>query len=226
MAESIRNLRTSILLANVDSPPKVVVFTSSVPEEGKSLTTLLLGMVAAQMGKRVILIDADIRRRTLHRSLQIKSSPGLLSLLNGSVRKQDAIKVDEKSNLHALPIERTRASAPDLLASEAFSKMIDDFRQDYDLILIDAPPVLPVSDARILAKLSDALVFVVKWNDTPRDIVRHGLSSLTNIGVHISGLVLTQVDREKQRKYGYGYLGNYGYGSYKYYKKADRYYTK
>lgn len=225
IAEAVRNLRTSILLANVDNPPKVVVFTSSVPEEGKSLTILLLGMVAAQMGKRVILIDADIRRRTLHRSLQIKSNPGLIALLNGSARKEDAIKIDEKSNLHALPVEKTRVSPPDLLASEAFSGMIADFKEDYDLILIDAPPVLPVSDARILAKLTDALVYIVKWNDTPRDIVRHGLSALTSIGIHISGLVLTQVDREKQKKYGFGYHGYYGYGSYKYYKKADRYYT-
>lgn len=225
MAEAIRNLRTSILMANVDKPPKVIVFTSSVPEEGKSLTTLLLGKVSAQMGKRVILIDADIRRRTLHNSLKIKSKPGLLALLRGEVRKQEAIKVDENSGLHALPVEETRASPPDLLASEAFVRMIENFKDDYDLILIDAPPVLPVPDARILAKLADALVYIVKWNDTPRDIVRHGLSSLTSIGVHISGLVFTQVDREKQQKYGYGYLGDYGYRSHKYYKKSDRYYT-
>jgi len=220
LAEAVRNLRTSILLANVDSPPKVVAFTSSVPEEGKSLTILLLGTVAAQMGKRVILIDADIRRRTLHKSLNIKSNLGLIALLNGTATKEEVIKIDKKSNLHALPVENTRASAPDLLASEAFSRMIEDFREDYDLILIDAPPVLPVADARILGKLTDALVFVVKWNATPRDIVRHGLSALTSIGIHISGIVLTQVDREKQQRYGYGY----GYGSYRYYKKSDRYY--
>ena len=225
MAEAVRNLRTSILLANVDQPPKVIVVTSSVPEEGKSLTTLLLGLVTAQMGKRAILIDADLRRRTLHNTLNVKSDPGLIALLNGSARLEDAVRIDEKSGLHALPVERTKVSAPDLLASESFSNMIKDLRNHYDLILLDAPPVLPVTDARILAKMADALIYVVKWNDTPRDIVIHGLSSLKGIGVHISGLVMTQVDRDQQKKYGYGYYGNYGYGSYKYYKKSDRYYT-
>ena len=225
MAEAVRNLRTSILLANVDQPPKVVVVTSSVPEEGKSLTTLLLGLVTAQMGKRAILIDADLRRRTLHHSLKVKSVPGLIALLNGSARLEDAVRIDEKSGLHALPVERTKVSAPDLLASEAFSNMIKDLRDHYDLILLDAPPVLPVTDARILAKMADALIYVVKWNDTPRDIVNHGLSSLKGIGIHISGLVMTQVDRDKQKKHGYGYYGGYRYGSYKYYKKSNRYYV-
>ena len=219
LAEAVRNLRTSILLANVDQPPKVIVVTSSVPEEGKSLTTLLLGLVTAQMGKKAILIDADLRRRTLHHTMGVKPVPGLINLLDGAVPLEEAVRIDEKSGLHLLTVEKTRVSPPDLLSSEAFMNLIKKLREEYDLVLLDAPPVLPVTDSRILAKMADALVYVVRWNDTPRDIVRHGLSELTSIGIHINGLVMTQVDRDKQNKYGYGY------GSYKYYKKSDRYYT-
>lgn len=222
LAEAIRNLRTSILLANVDTPPKVIVVTSSIPEEGKSLTAMLLTMVTAQMGKRALIIDTDIRRRTIHNTIRADAEPGLIALLEGRASFDDAVRVDEKSGLHAMPVERTQASAPDLLSSDAFKRVLEEARSRYDLVLLDAPPVLPVTDARILGTMADALVYAVKWNDTPKSVVKNGLESLINLGVQVDGLVLTQVDRKKQRDYGYGY---YGYGSYKYYRKAGRYYT-
>lgn len=222
LAEAVRNLRTSILLANVDTPPKVVVLTSSVPEEGKSLTSILLATVTAQMGAKALIIDADLRRRTLHHTLRKKPEPGLIALLNGSATFDEAVRVDDKNGLHAILVERNKASAPDLLSSAAFKKFLDDARERYDLVILDAPPVLPVTDARILGKMADALVYVVKWNDTPKGVVKNGMESLSNLGIHISGLVFAQVDRKKQREYGYGH---YGYGSYKYYKKASSYYT-
>lgn len=222
MAEAVRNLRTSILLANVDEPPKVVVLTSSVPEEGKSLTAVLLATVTAQMGRRALIVDVDFRRRTLYRTLRKKADPGLIAFLNGNATFDEVIRIEETSGLHAILTEKNRASAPDLLSSTAFANFLAEARERYDLIILDAPPVLPVTDARILGKMADALVYVVKWNDTPKSIVKNGLESLINIGIRTSGIVLTQVDRKKQHGYGYGY---YGYGSYKYYKKANKYYT-
>lgn len=222
LAEAVRNLRTSILLANVDEPPKVVVLTSSVPEEGKSLTAILLATVTAQMGRRALIVDVDFRRRTLYRTLKKKADPGLIALLNGNAGFDDVVRVEETSGLHAVLVEKNRASAPDLLSSLAFANFLAEARERYDIVILDAPPVLPVTDARILGKMADALIYVVKWNDTPKSIVKNGLESLSSLGLRTSGLVLSQVDRKKQHGYGYGY---YGYGSYKYYKKANKYYT-
>lgn len=226
ISEAARNLRTSVLLANIDNPPQVITVTSSVPEEGKSISAILLGAVTAQMGKSALVVDMDLRRRTLHETLGVKSDLGLISVLNGTVPLHQAIQHHPETGLDFLVVEHNAVSAPDILSSKAFKDMIATARETYDIIVLDSPPVLAVTDARIIAKSSDALIYVVRWDNTPRAVVKQGLSTLASTGLEISGFVLSRVDRNKQKKYAAGYYGYYGPQGNKIQNKIDNYYSE
>jgi polysaccharide biosynthesis transport protein len=219
LAESIRSLRTSILFSNVDDPPKVVMFTSSVPGEGKSTTSLLIATTSRQMGKSAIIVDCDLRLPALARLLRADDdSPGLLSLIEGTATLQEAIFKDPATGLDVLmtkPSEpRSGLNAADILASNRFRELIAQLREAYDLVILDTPPALVVADARILSRHADAVVYVVRWDKTPRGAVQEGLKEMRTVNAPIAGAVLTMINEERAMKYSYeGY--SYYKGRYK-----------
>ena len=219
LAESIRNLRTSILFSNIDKPPKVVMFTSSVPREGKSTSSMLIAMTSRQMGKSAIIVDCDLRLPALARLLNAADGqPGLISVLEGTTEIEDAVFKDPESGLHVLMTrsgERNKnINAADILSSKKFEELIEELSQEYDLVILDTPPTLVVTDARIISKLADAVVYAVRWDSTPRGAVMEGLKELKSIDAPLAGVVMTLINEEKASRYSYeGY--SYYKGRYK-----------
>lgn len=219
LAESIRNLRTSILFSNVDEPPRVVMFSSSVPREGKSTTSMLMALTSRQMGKSAVIVDCDLRMPALAKLLKVgDTGPGLLSVINETATVEEAIYIEPDTGLHVLmtrPAERAaKINAADVLASARFRHLVAELAKTYDLVVLDAPPTLVVADARILSALADAVVFAVRWDSTPRSAVKEGLRELHSVNARITGLVMTMVNEDRASKY--------AYDGYRYYKGLYR----
>ena len=217
--EGVRAVRTALQYANPDKPVKVVMITSSVPQEGKSIFAVSLAQMTAHSGAKVLLVDADLRRPSLARKLGMEPKVGLADVLVGQAKAKDALLVEKESGLHVMPALANTQFAQELLNSERMSKLLDEWRKTYDLVVLDCPPVMAVADAVTLSKLVDTVVFVARWGTTPRVLAAHAMRQLRNAHATISGVVLTRVDLEKQQAYGYG---DYGY----YYGKYKEYYTE
>lgn len=212
ISEAVRNLRTSILMSNIDHPPQVIMLTSSIPGEGKTTLALALARNMVGLGKRVLLIEADIRRRVYSEYMNTEKTVALLDLLTEKVQPEDVSPYVEDLGFDVLTGTKSDINAADLFASERFSSLLKNLREHYDYILIDTPPVLAVPDARVIGSLSDANIYVVQWNGTTRTQVRQGLEMLGSVSVDITGLVLNELDARKMKTYGYG--GQYGYDTY------------
>lgn len=218
LVEAIRNLRTGVLLANVDRQPKMIMLTSSLPKEGKTTCSLLLAQNAAGLGKKVLLVECDLRRRTFRTYFSGAPKHGLMSILSGEKTFEEVVHHDEKVGFDVVMGEETQVNAADVFASQKFRQFLQDARDRYDFVVIDTPPVLAVPDSRVIAPLADAVIYCVRWNSTHKDLVKHGLAQFAQIKVRVAGLALTQINTKKMAKYGYG-----GY-NYHYYKTSSRYY--
>ena len=211
-SESIRTIRTSVVLSAMDEPHKILVVTSSVPGEGKSTVAANLAFALGQMEK-VLLIDADMRRPTLAKNFGFAvGTPGLANLIAGTAKLEECIKaVDGVDMLSA------GAVPPDpleLLSSPRFSKVIEYLRSKYDRVIIDSPPTQAVSDAMVLGTLANALIYVVRSEHTAKPLVVKGVGQLLQNNAPVTGIVLNQVDIKKAAKYGYNYGGYYDYYGY------------
>lgn len=217
-AEAVRNLRTSLLMSNVDNPPKIVVSTSSIPGEGKTTNSLALAQNLVGLGKSVLLIEGDIRRRTLSQYFDGLPEQGLVSVLSGDISLEEAIHSEKTLGCDLLIGEKTSINAADLFASEKFKALIKDVRTKYDMVIIDTPPILVVPDARIIAQSADATLFTVEWDKTSKQQVEEALRVIHNSNQRITGLVLSQINAKRMKAYGYGgkYGAYAGYGA-KYY---------
>lgn len=203
-AEALRTLHTALLLSDADRPPKTVLITSATPREGKSTVALSIARLTARAGRKVLLIDADLRRPRVDRALRLKTRPGLADLLARPADWQRAIQRDRASGLDVLPAGEAAASPPDLFGSEQMRALLADMGEAYDLVILDSPPVLAVSEARILARLVDRTVFVVRWATTPREVAALGLKQIREAGGQVAGAVLSMVDGREHVRYGYG----------------------
>lgn len=212
--EAVRNLRTSVLLSNVDKPPQVIISTSSVPGEGKTTNSLGLALNLVGTGKSVLLVEGDIRRNTLGQYFPTDSGKkGLVSLVSGDATDDEVIIHHPKLGLSVVSGEKSSINAADLFMSDAWRNLVARLRTQFDYIIIDTPPVLVVPDARIIAQTADAVLFTVRWNDTSRTEVQEALQMFESLRLRVSGLVLSQIDGAEMKRYGYG--GKYGrYGAY------------
>ncbi len=220
-AEAVRNLRTSILMANPDKEPQVILVTSSIPGEGKTTLSLSLARYFGSLeGRKVLLVEADIRRQTLRAYQDDERAKGvqLLDVLLGKAKLDDMDLLDPDLGVEVLMGSGGEFNAADLFESRRFKDLIANLRGRYDHIIIDSPPVLAVPDARVLTRYADLCVFAVRWGSTSRTQVRQGLEMLKSVGHPVDGVVLTQVDQRKMKGYGYG--GQYGYDGY-----STQYYT-
>ncbi len=217
-AEAVRNLRTSVMLSNVDTPPKVIMTCSALPGEGKTTVAMSLTLNFASMGKKVLLIEGDIRRRVFGQYLTTEQTDGVVSVLTGVKHFDEVVTHDELVGADVLLGDKGQSNAADIFSSLRFAELLKDLRSRYDIIIVDTPPVLVVPDARVIAQHVDATVFVVKWDQTQKDQVIGALREFESVGKPVSGLVLNQISPRGMKRYGYG--NNYGpYSAYgaKYY---------
>ncbi|MHA1112888.1 MAG: GumC family protein [Alphaproteobacteria bacterium] len=215
--ESVRSLRTAIMLSQPEMPPRSVAILSSVPNEGKTSTTLSLATLAARSGQRVVVVDCDTRHPRVHRFLDMPNEVGLIDYLTGAAEFEDIVEIDPLSGIHLIAAGSKAPNPPDLFASERMRVLLERLHNLYDLVLIDTPPMLAVSDALVLVRQVDRVLFVVRWAKTRRETVLAGIKQVKEAGAHLAGLVLSQVDIRKHAQYEYRDSGYY-YGSYsKYY---------
>ena len=210
-AEAIRNLRTSVLLSNIDKPPQVILSTSSIPGEGKTTLAIALAQNLAGLDKRVILMEGDIRRRTFTSYFpEATKNPGILSVLSSRVPLAEAVWRHPTLKIDVLMGEKSAINAADTFSSASFRDLMQELRAAYDYIIIDTPPVLVVPDARVIAPVADAVIYSVRWDSTTKNQVEEGLKQLRTVNIHVNGLVLSQIDPKGMRRYGYGsYHGAY-----------------
>jgi capsular exopolysaccharide synthesis family protein len=218
-SEAVRGLQLGIALSNVDSTPKVVLVTSALPSEGKTTTALSLARHVAQTGLKVVLVDGDLRRPNVKRAARLEDHPhDLVDVLKGTAQLDQALIKDPRSSVMILPAAQHVKNAPDLIESQAMTRMITTLRSSFDLVIMDTAPILPVTDTKILSRLSDAVLFVVRWEKTPRDAAADAVKSLRDVHAPIAGVALTRADSKRFHYYSFGY-GGYQYASYaKYYE--------
>jgi polysaccharide biosynthesis transport protein len=212
MAESYRALRTSLLLSNLGAPPKVIMVTSARPQEGKTTTSINTAIVLAQKGVRVLLIDADLRRPSVHKTLGMGPRSGLSNVLTGSATVQQTITTSPiLPNLLIMPAGTPPPNPAELLASSNMRDLIAELRQQFDHIVIDTPPTLSVTDAVVMSPRADATILVIRSGHTTKQALRRARDILTQVNAHVAGVLLNAVDlTSPDYYYYYEYQGKYG----------------
>ncbi|WP_169303125.1 GumC family protein [Thalassotalea mangrovi] len=214
-SEAVRTIRTSIQMLGIDSPTQVIAVTSTLPGEGKTQLSSNLFYALGQLQKTLI-IDADMRRPSIAKNFAISSNqPGLSNYIAGTHPLDDCIVVDKHSQMDVLVAGDLAPNPQELLSSPRFKTLIESLKDNYERIIVDTPPILAVSDAILIAGLSDALVYVIKADDTKEQQVKAAFKRLQTSGINVSGIVLNQVDLQKAKSYDAfeGYYDQYGYST-------------
>lgn len=213
-AESFRSLRTSLLLSTTDHPPKFILLTSATPSEGKTTLATNLACILAQGDARVLLIDADLRRPSVHHRFGMSGKTGLTTLLTGATSLEKAVQnVAEVPNLDILPAGPMPPFPTEMLSSETMDRLLQQCGEAYTYVVIDTPPILSVTDGVILARHADAVALVIRHGKSSKPVVRRACDLLLRSGAPLTGIVLNAVDLSSPEYYGYyGYTG-YSYAS-------------
>ncbi len=199
--EAYKTLRTNIRFFLHGNNCKKICITSSAMGEGKSITVLNLAISFAEDGKKVLLIDADMRRPALARLLVEKAAPGLSNVLAGLASVEDAIRESVYPNLDILFSGDIPPNPSELLGSEEMSKMLDTLSERYDYILVDTPPINIVADTCVIANMLDGVLYLVRQNKTEKDSVRRGINQLELTGAKLLGFVMNGIDEENDKRY-------------------------
>ncbi len=215
-SEAVRTVRTSVLMSSLDEVHKVVVITSSVPEEGKTTLSFNLACALGQV-KKVLLVDGDLRRPKIGKLTgRDARSPGLADLVAGQAQVSQCVFFDDRAGIHILPAGTVPPNPLELLSSRRFEDVIMKLKEAFDIVLIDSAPLQLVSDAQVISQFASSVIYVVKADSTPYQVAQNGLKKLRRANAPILGVVLNQLDLEKAERY----YGEYsGYKSYKGYKK-------
>ncbi|MBT3536780.1 MAG: polysaccharide biosynthesis tyrosine autokinase, partial [Rhodospirillaceae bacterium] len=215
--EAVRSIRTALMLSGVDKSPKTILVTSSVSGEGKTSLSLSLTSLAARTGQRAIILDCDLRRASVHKTLGVSNEVGLSNYLSGQADLGEVIGIEQSTGLHFIPAGGRVPHPTDLLGSKKMYALLETLGDSYDMILLDTPPLLAVSDALVLVRTVDRVLFVVRWEKTRRDFVGAAVKQVVDAGANVGGVVLSQVDMKKQSRYGYGTTNTYYYDNPKYF---------
>lgn len=208
-AEAFRVLRTNLQFIDPDIERKVFVVTSSLPGEGKTTTAVNLALALAEGGERVALVEGDLRRPKIGEYLRLESAVGLTTVLIGKLPLKDAVQTTANDDLAVLTSGSTPPNPAELLKSSSMSALIESLRESYDIVLIDAPPLLPVTDGALLAAQSDGALLVVRHGKTTTDQVTMAVERLEAVGATPVGVIFNMTPAKGGDGYGYGY--GYGY---------------
>ncbi len=209
VAEAFRTLRTAVLFSTPGQAPKLILVTSATASEGKTVNCLNLAAALAESGSRVLLVDVDLRHPSCHRGLGVENAVGLSNYLAGQKPIEEILQRLESPRLSFVPAGPTPPNPAELVGSKRMHELIEIARENFDFVLLDSPPVTPVSDALVLSRASDGVVLVVKGQDTPKDLVRRARDQLAMAGANLLGTVVNNVGptwgefRFYQRYYGY-----------------------
>jgi capsular exopolysaccharide synthesis family protein len=205
ISEQYRTIRTNIDFASVDQKIHSFLVTSSGPGEGKSMTAANLAVVYAQQGKKVLLIDADLRKPTVHYTFRLDNLRGLSNILVGENTFNDVIHSSDVDHLDIMSCGPIPPNPSELLASKKMEKLLDELKTSYDLIIFDTPPVLAVTDAQVLANIVDGTLLVVRSKHTEIEGAQKAVESLRPAKAKLLGTVLN--DRIKKQSNYYYYYG-------------------
>ena len=216
MAESYRALRTSLLLTSLGGPPKTILVTSALPQEGKTTTSINTAIVLAQKGTRVLLIDADLRRPSIHKTLGMGPKTGLSNVLTGNATLQQAVvRSSILPSLFVLTAGTPPPNPAELLASSNMKDILAELREQYDHIVVDTPPTLSVTDAVVMSTRADAVVLVIRSGQTTKQALRRSRDILMQVNARVAGVLLNAVDlTSPDYYYYYEYQGKYGHRYY------------
>jgi capsular exopolysaccharide synthesis family protein len=213
IAEALRGMRTSILLSSPGAPPKVIMFASTRPAEGKSSIAGLMAIAFGLNRSRVLLIDADLRRPAIHLRYRVGRGLGLSAVLSGKALLSEAIvEWPDLPNVHILPSGPQPPLPSELLSSRQMEDLLAQARTEYDFVVLDTPPVLAVTDASILSRLADATILIVRYGTSHREVVRRCIDVLERSGAHLLGVAVNAVDYTSPE-----YSDYYGRKYYEYY---------
>jgi polysaccharide biosynthesis transport protein len=202
-AESVRRLRTNLKFTDLGDHPRSIVITSAIPGEGKSTTALNLAVALADAGSRVILVDADLRRPSVAGCLGMEGRVGLTTVLIGRAELRDVVQHWQHSTLDVLPSGRIPPNPSELLGSAAMERMLGELTAKYDVVLLDTPPLLPVTDAAVLSSLVGGSLLVVGADRVHRPQLQQAIESLQTAGAHIHGVVVNKIARQEAATYVY-----------------------
>jgi succinoglycan biosynthesis transport protein ExoP len=215
VSEAYRSLRTSVLLAAAEMPPKTLLITSGQPGEGKTTTVLNTAISLAQLGRSVLVIDGDLRKPMIHKSFGVNRKAGLSTYLGGDGDYHDLIRPARIKNLSLLPAGPVPLNPAELVSSERMQHLLASVGGEYDFVVIDSPPLACATDSVVLSVLVDGVILVVQSGKSPRQIVQHARKELASVGARLFGVVLNNVDVRHQ-----------GAGDYYYMRYSSEYYQR
>jgi capsular exopolysaccharide synthesis family protein len=207
ISEAYRTLRTNIQFSSIDEELRVIMVTSAGPGEGKSTTLTNLAVAYAQADKRVLLIDADLRKPTMHHTLLVSNRWGLTNLLTNQLSIREVLQETFIPNLTVISSGPIPPNPSEILASKKMVTVLDELKEQFDIILIDAPPAIAVTDSQIIATRVDGVILVVDSDKVKRDVALKAKQNLDNVRARILGVVLNNVDRKNKEAYYYYYYG-------------------
>lgn len=217
-AEAIRSIYMALKLGGAERQTKVVLVTSSLPQDGKTTLAVSLATFAARSHKKVLLLDLDLRHPSVHRELGWQVSGGLVEYMANERSLDDIVHHDLETGLHFLPIKGQTTNPTDLLDSQKMRALVDTLRDRYDYVIMDSAPLASVTDTRLAALLADKVIFVVRWGETMPSAAEDSIKTLRDIDIEPAGAVITQIDMKKHAQYGYSDVGEY-------YSKSQKYYV-
>jgi len=204
-AEAFRTLRTNIQFSTLDQEIKTIVVTSSQPDEGKSTIISNLAITFAENNKKVLLIDCDLRKPIVHKNFALSNSDGLTSLVARESKLEECIKTTTISNLYILTSGPIPPNPAELLGSKKMKSLLKEFSEVFDIILLDTPPVLAVTDAQILSTLCDGVVLVTSFGQAEKNAVVRAKELIDKVGGRILGVVMNKVPNKSKSYYYYRY---------------------
>ncbi|MEF2246810.1 MULTISPECIES: CpsD/CapB family tyrosine-protein kinase [unclassified Paenibacillus] len=208
VSESYRTLRTNLDFSSIDEKLQVLMVTSAGPGEGKSTTITNLAVTFAQSDRKVVLIDCDMRKPTTHHTFTLSNRRGASSVLSSQLNLEDVIQSTSIPNLDIITSGTIPPNPAEMIASNRMTAMLDELRQMYDIILVDTPPLLAVTDAQIAATKSDGVILVVDQGKVKKDAAARAVKNLELVKARILGVVLNNVKRNAKEQSYYYYYGN------------------
>ena len=213
VSEAYRSLRTSMLYTSIDKKTRSILVSSAGPGEGKTTTVANMAITYANLGKKTLLIDTDLRRPVVHKVMDLDKEPGITNYLAGNIDNfNELVKPTDINNLFAVTSGIIPPNPSELLGSQRMADLINNLEKEWDMILFDSPPLVAVTDATMVSKAIDCIVIVVKVGQTDKKAFEHTIQSLRNVSAPIQGVVLNAVTHKNS------------YGSYYYYYQYYNYY--